>query len=183
MSNKLRQIPGYEGLYSITSTGRVFRHSRRAKHNSPNRHQQLKSKWLKALYNKFTSYNSVLLYDGKGSHKYLYIHRLVLIAWGPPQPSKEHNQANHKDCNKTNNDISNLEWITPKGNRRHAIANGHAPKGTESIGIANGRSKLTESDVINIRKSKNGPKQLSKKFGVSRQVIWNIKKRHIWKHI
>jgi len=51
------------------------------------------------------------------------IHQLVLEVFGPPRPSPNH-FPNHKDGNKLNNSISNLEWLTPKENMRHAVKTG-----------------------------------------------------------
>jgi len=50
-------------------------------------------------------------------------HRLVLLAFGPPQPSLDH-EPNHKDRNGRNNHIDNLEWNTHQENMIHAVANG-----------------------------------------------------------
>lgn len=50
------------------------------------------------------------------------VHRLVAIAF-IPNPDKLP-QVNHKDTNKQNNHVSNLEWITNEDNMRHAFANG-----------------------------------------------------------
>lgn len=49
------------------------------------------------------------------------IHRLVMLGFSNQTPS-EH--INHKDGNKSNNHISNLEWCTNEENRHHAINNG-----------------------------------------------------------
>jgi len=46
-----------------------------------------------------------------------------MLVWGPPKPSPEH-EINHRDGNKLNNDISNLEWVTSAQNKQHALANG-----------------------------------------------------------
>jgi hypothetical protein len=61
-------------------------------------------------------YRSVgLVVDGKT--KRLYVHRLVALAH-IPNPS-HCPQVNHKDFDKTNNDVSNLEWVTAAENVRH----------------------------------------------------------------
>ena len=52
-----------------------------------------------------------------------YVHRLVAFAfWGPP-PSKYHTHVNHKDGDKENNAVSNLEYVTPAENRAHYLKN------------------------------------------------------------
>jgi hypothetical protein len=48
-----------------------------------------------------------------------YVHRLVLSVWvTTPSGSL---QANHKDLDKTNNSVENLEWVTSKENYRHWV--------------------------------------------------------------
>lgn len=56
-------------------------------------------------------------------------------------------------------------------------------KQRQCLGVTNGRSKLSESDVIEIRNSdKSGPK-LAEKYGVSHQVIYRIKNNQRWTHV
>ena len=52
------------------------------------------------------------------------VHRLVARAFLEDPPTSQHTQINHKDGNKGNNTVSNLEYVTPRGNivHRHAIA-------------------------------------------------------------
>lgn len=56
------------------------------------------------------------------------VHRLVAILFIGPPPSEEH-QANHKDWNKLNNRVDNLEWTTPKENTKHALTRPGAMEG------------------------------------------------------
>lgn len=138
--SELRPIPGFEGIYSITADGRVWAHERKTKHNSAQGYQIRKPKWLRSF--PYGNYLGVSLFDLSCSsdHGRLhYIHQLVIAAWGPPRPSPEH-EVNHKDLNKLNNHIDNLEWVTRSGNLQHARAQGHysPPPRNDLIWITNG---------------------------------------------
>ena len=64
-------------------------------------------------------YKKVRLSNGDGSRKVFSVHRLILEAF-EPNPNSDKLQVNHKDGDKTNNALSNLEWTTCKENINHA---------------------------------------------------------------
>jgi HNH endonuclease len=104
------------------------------------------------------------------------VHRLVAEAFIPRKPGKL--QVNHLDGVKTNNHLSNLEWVDSKGNhhhRRHVLL--------KNIGEACGASKLTEEQVRAIRAAPGSHEQISKLFGVSRPNIGYIMNRKTWTHL
>ena len=55
--------------------------------------------------------------------QYELVHRLVLASFSGLPPSPEHSQVNHKDGNKSNNAVENLEYVTPAQNQAHRYAN------------------------------------------------------------
>ena len=67
-------------------------------------------------------YISINLYKN-GKSKRMSVHRLVAKAFIPNPKNKPY--INHKDANRSNNIISNLEWCTPKENTQHSIKNGN----------------------------------------------------------
>lgn len=121
------------------------------------------------------------------------VHRLVAHAFLEP-PSKELIEhcssnypyvvcVNHKDGNKLNNNISNLEWVSHKENSKHAWDNGLTPA---LKGELNGRAKLNDSLVHEIclfYQEGGSPKQAIIKFGISRQQATKISSGHAWMHI
>lgn len=105
-----KDIPNYEGLYQISNLGRV---------------KSLPRKWspreniLKAEGEK-EEYLHVSLWKDRIS-KHLYIHRCVAELFIPNPNNYTH--VNHKDENKRNNTVDNLEWCTTKYNSNYGNRN------------------------------------------------------------
>lgn len=94
-----KDIPGYEGLYQASNLGNI---------KSLNYNNTKKEKLLKTKYDK-RGYLAIELRN-KGKRYYTRVHRLVAMAF-IPNPNN-YPQVNHKDENKENNNVDNLEWCT-----------------------------------------------------------------------
>jgi hypothetical protein len=105
-----------------------------------------------------------------------FVHRLVAEKYIPNPENKP--QVNHKDGNKLNNSVGNLEWVTNQQNRDHAVKNGLQISGENCPW-----SKLSKKQVDFIR---NHPEitaiELSKVFGVSGSTIRDIRNFMSWKN-
>lgn len=154
-----RDVVGYEGLYRVSNMGRV-----------------------KSLFNGDVKirraplcnpgYFSVVLYkDNEVTH--IRIHVLVAKAFLPNPENKRY--VNHRDGNKRNNRVDNLEWVTPLENAHHAINMGLTKSGCDHP-----RAKLNEEQVRYIREvcipgdRKFGFGALARKFGVGVKAIARI---------
>jgi hypothetical protein len=117
-----------------------------------------------------------------GKQKSATVHRLVALAF-IPNPLKLP-EVNHLDGDKSNNNHWNLEWSSHRGNIIHAYTTGLI---LPTKGEKNGRSKLTEKQVLEIRETYNKEKPymdiLAKEYKVSYSLICSIINRKIWKHI
>lgn len=96
------------------------------------------------------------------------IHRLVAETF--IDNPNNYSIINHKDCNKTNNNINNLEWCTQKHNVRESFRNGlqKAPKGKESTS-----SKRVEQYDIegNFIKMWDCTMDIQRELGIANQYI------------
>lgn len=108
--------------------------------------------------------------------KLQFVHRLVAEKYIPNPENKE--QVNHKDGNKLNNSVENLEWTTNKENRKHAVKNRLHLCGNDCPW-----SVLTQADVDFIR-SNHGMtiKELCEKFNVHRSTISDVLHYRTWKN-
>lgn len=150
--------------YKITEDGKVFR-------RKENTYVEL------SQYTDRYGYRCVTLCI-EGVKKNRPVHRLVAKEFIGP----DNRQVNHIDGNKVNNTIGNLEYVSPGYNLSHAYSIGLK----NAQGSNNGRSKLTEEDVLNIRKMlEEGITQstLSKKFNIHQTTVSNIRTRKLWPHL
>jgi DNA-binding transcriptional regulator YiaG len=107
------------------------------------------------------------------------VHRLIILSFLSNPNNYEF--ANHKDGNKLNNNVDNLEWCNRSQNQIHAYRNGlqKVKHGKDVNG-----SKLTEEMVKIIRKSITlSQYELANIFGVCQQTISDIQKLKRWKYL
>lgn len=109
-------IPGYEGLYAVSNKGRVKSLARKTYTGNRSVPEIIRKP------NIMKGYHCIAL-KKCGKTKVFRIHRLVLEAFGKPQPGSKY-EVNHIDGNKGNNCLENLEWCTPKENTAHAFNTG-----------------------------------------------------------
>lgn len=114
-----REVPGYEGLYEVSSEGR-FRSLDRDVGDGRGGPRNRKG-CEKAQSFDQDGYLQVRLCKG-GKAKTWKAHRVVAAAFIPNPNGLP--AVNHRDCNKQNNAVSNLEWCTGAQNQQHALQSG-----------------------------------------------------------
>lgn len=109
--------------------------------------------------------------------KLMFVHRLVAMLYIPNPNNLP--QVNHKDGNKLNNSVENLEWVTNKQNSIHALKNG-LMKIEENHPLA----KLNRTQVSFILShDEMSRKELANLFNVSARTITDIRQRKTWKTV
>lgn len=115
-----KDIPGYEGLYQASNLGNIK--SLKREHYIPSTNRKIwicEEKILKQSTGK-DKYKYVVL-TNKSKRKTYKVHRLVAITFIKENKNKKY--INHKDGNKSNNNIDNLEWCNNSENIKHAYDN------------------------------------------------------------
>lgn len=102
-----KDIKGFEGIYQISNMGRV-----KSFKADPNGR-------ILSIKNSKGDYLNIVLCHGN-KRRSVKVHRLVAEAFIPNPDNKP--EVNHKDGNKQNNRVGNLEWATRIENQRHALA-------------------------------------------------------------
>lgn len=164
-----KPIKGLENLYEIDEKGNVY--ALPTIKYTPTTKYLSKERKLKPYNN---GYGYLLVDMRKDGKRYMrLVHRLVAEAFIPNPNNLP--QVNHKDGNKSNNQVDNLEWCTCSENQYHAFRHSLKPYGPNHP-----KSKLTWDDVYNIRKYYKkgkrgyGVSTLAKKFDVSPSTIRQI---------
>jgi hypothetical protein len=159
-----RPAPNYVGIYQVSNKGRV----RRVLCGKSTRYGRIMNPMVNS-----NGYHRVGLTKG-GKSRQVYIHDLVLGAFFGAKPDGWY--ANHIDGVKTNNDLENLEYVSPSDNSLHAYR----------MGLSVRRNiKFSEEDAIFIRLSKGkfSGAELAERFGVHRASIYRIWQGRRWKDI
>ena len=175
-----KAVKNYEDIYEVSNAGEVRSKDRKVKTWFGERSS--KGKLLNGEIKK-DGYCRVQLSDAKTNKTdRVYLHRLVASAFIDNPLNKP--CINHKDGNKLNNSVDNLEWVTHQENNIHEYETGlcKGPRGELC-----GTHKLTEKQVLTIRNciSENilTRNELAKMFGVCRGTITSVYLRTNWKHI
>lgn len=154
-----KPVPGFEQYYLCSNTGQV------KNINTNKLLSQYKNRYL----------NVTLIKDKK---RFLVgAHRVIATTFVENPNNKPY--VNHKDGNRYNNNVVNLEWVTAKENSEHAISTGlHKIKGIEHP-----NNKLSEEQVLFIFNSTLKCEELSKIFQVTSGTCANIKNGRLWSHL
>lgn len=121
-----RQIEGYEGYYEVSNLGRVRSVDRII--TDKNGVKYKKNGHISSLINKDNGYMYISL-NKNGKRKNHYVHRLVANAFIPNPQNKT--CVNHKDYNRKNNSVDNLEWCTQEENINYSIE--HLKQGMRKV--------------------------------------------------
>lgn len=161
-----KDIKGYEGLYQVSNLGRVY---------------SVKRKTILSQIKKSSGYYTVNLYKDTKMRTFL-IHRLVACNF--IQNPNNLPQINHIDGDKSNNKVSNLEWVDGFKNMRHAYDNnvsGFRDKVLETLRNIN---KFHAYSKVIFKKGNeiiefSSVSEASKTLNIKREaIITAIKKKH-----
>ena len=115
----IKEIKNYPN-YRISDDGKIYSCYEGLGHKA-----KPSNNWkeLQQVYDKSSGYMLVTL-SNKNGRKNKRVHRLLMETFIPnPNPSY-YKHVNHKDGNKLNNSLDNLEWASPKENAAHAVKYG-----------------------------------------------------------
>lgn len=174
-----KPVLGFELLYSVSSLGRIRRDkggrgicsAGRLLHFSANR----------------SGYLEVKLYGGHGIKKILSVHSVVISSFVGPRPSGM--EVNHRDGERHNNRLSNLEYVTPIENKRDAVQRFVRQAGQKHWTKAGEDANAAKYSADTVRKVRQralaGTPQtvISRSMGIPLGTVNQIVNRRSWKHI
>lgn len=162
-----RAVVGYEGIYEVSSHGRVRR--------------QTNTGWRKLNSYRTSSGHLMIGLTKFKKRKQVMVHRIVAEAFIGLIPPKM--LVHPIDTCKTNNKVDNLEIVTTQFNTQHACDAGlikHAK------GEKHGRAKLTESEVVSLKQLVRQGISLTnvaRTYSTTLTNVCDIMKGRRWKHL
>lgn len=155
VSERWADVVGYEGRYRVSSAGNVLSVGHSVV-DSAGRTRVFPDKILSLCYGKNPkyAYAHVSLNNPDGTQKRVRVHRLVAEAFIPNPNNLP--QVNHKDGNKANNNVENLEWCTIRDNLLHSFRTGLHPNekfereaGKRAVIVVSPDGKSIRFDTVN----------------------------------
>lgn len=168
LPSNAKQIPNFSRYY-ITPDAKVYLVS----------NNTIKLKTFP--YDKSCGYKRSEIVDDFGQRKSMLLHRLVALTFLEDSYSMD-KEVNHKDANKLNNVVDNLEWVTRSENLKHAYSH----QLLNVSGENNPRALLTETDVLSIYNrmlSGESNKSLADEYGIGTSTILSIKTKQSWNYL
>ena len=141
----------------------------------------ISNRWLTPWIDK-DGYLRVTLMDQDSKRKALPLHRIMMMTYKPVENMSEL-QVNHKNGDKTDNNLNNLEWTTCQENITHAVQTGLR----RQDGEFNPSHKLTEKDVYEIidfiQNTNYFYREIAEFYSVHEETIARIKRKKSWKYL
>lgn len=154
-------------VYYVYDDGRIF---------SPRTNRFMSTSLDKYGYEKVA-----LISDDNKRHRYS-VHRIVLENFNPVE-GMDKLQVNHKDGNKRNNRLENLEWTTPSENIKHAFKIGLKTQ----VGESNNACKYSEQTILEViellKTGKYTGKELDEMFGFPNNYANSIRRGERWSYL
>lgn len=144
-----KSIEGWENRYEVSNLGNV---------------RNSKTKTLKIANSSNSGYLRLNFYNGSNIKRFS-VHRLVAEAFIPNSENKL--DVNHKDGNKQNNHVDNLEWVTRSENLKHAYKHELRKPSTQKL-------SLDDVKYIKLNPDNLTRKELAERFNVTYWCICDI---------
>jgi hypothetical protein len=174
-----KDIPGFP-LYQVSDMGRIRTYKGANQYTPLRTTPKIMKQRLGA-----DGYRRVTLQNGEDHKEVIAVHLLVARAF---RGASKGRVVRHKDGDRSNAKLSNLEYGSQKENNKDKI--GH---GTDPSGERNAASLLTAKEVRDIRKLRKSinpetgrrwtQEDISLDFGISRQAVSDIVLRKTWTHL
>jgi NUMOD4 motif/HNH endonuclease len=162
-------IPGFNGIYEVSSEGRIRSLNRRNSRGYLTQGREM------TPHLQPNGYMMITLSFGS-TRKRDYVHRIVLEAFcGPCPPGWA---GAHSNGNRSDNRLVNLRWATNVDNHADKLHHGTLLRGEQLP-----QSKLTEQRVRELRASSMSLAHFSLLWGISEQILSRARKGINWKHI
>lgn len=171
-----KNIPGYENLYQVSNYGNIKTLSRIIIDKTGKVNLKIKERLLK-LNDNGNGYKSVGLCKN-GKRKVFYIHRLVAELF--LENINNLREVNHKDLDKSNNNVDNLEWVTSKGNKEHYLKTIPGKEKSKKAGSTRFKNVVAgrEQNIIEDYNNNNTIKQIAIKYKLNPATITKVLKQN-----